>query len=304
MPNTYIDYQKELNSQQYEVITQAKGPCLVLAGAGSGKTRVLVYRLAYLLASGVKQQNIMLVTFTNKAAKEMASRAEILLKQDLKKLWAGTFHHIGNVILRKEARFLGYSADFSIIDREDAKDLAADCIEELGFHKSGRLFPKKDIIVNVYSLAVNSLQETEDIIARFYPHIQDYTLEVKKVIARFVRRKKESNVMDFTDLLYLWNKVLDLDFVRDKYAGIFEYILVDEYQDTNRLQFEILKKLACRHKNILAVGDDAQSIYSFRAADIRNILDFPSAFENTRIFKLETNYRSTPQILSLAYEII
>ncbi len=304
MADTGIDFQKALNPQQYEVVVNGQGPCLVLAGAGSGKTRVLVYRLAYLLSLGVKQQNIMLVTFTNKAAREMITRSEVLLRQDLKKLWAGTFHHIGNIILRRQAKLLGYSADFSIIDRQDSQELVADCIEELGFHKSGKLFPKKDMIVNIYSLAVNSLQGIEDIIGRFYPHIQEYALEVKKIIGRFKKKKKESNVMDFTDLLYLWNKVLDLDFVRSKYAGIFENILVDEYQDTNRLQFEILKKLASRHKNILAVGDDAQSIYSFRAADINNILDFPSVFENTKIFKLETNYRSTPRILNLANEII
>lgn len=289
-----IKYEENLNLQQLKVVREADGPSLVLAGAGTGKTRVLIYRLAYLLEQGIPTRNILLVTFTNKAANEMINRAEILLKSSLNDLWAGTFHHIGNVILRKEAQTIGYSANFTIVDQADAKDLLEDCLEELGFYKREKMFPKKDLIYTVYSLAVNSQKDTDDIIAQVYPHIEEYTPQIKKIIAYYQKKKQDANVMDFNDLLSMWLKVLQDKAICEKYAQTFQYILVDEYQDTNRLQFEILKPLATCHKNILVVGDDAQSIYSFRAADINNILDFPKTFEGTKIFKLQINYRSTP----------
>ncbi|MDD5194822.1 MAG: UvrD-helicase domain-containing protein [Candidatus Omnitrophica bacterium] len=299
-----IDYREKLNPQQLKAVEGSVGPSLVLAGAGSGKTRVLIYRLAYLLEKGVRPQNVLLVTFTNKAAKEMIHRSELLLKSTLSGLWAGTFHHIGNIILRREGHFLGYSANFTIVDREDSKGLIEDCVEDLGFTKSEKLFPKKDIIANISSLCVNSQREVDEVIACSYSHIEEYTLPIKKVLARYAQKKKEANVMDFDDLLHNWLKVLEIEEVREKYSRIFEYILVDEYQDTNRLQFEILQKISSFHKNILVVGDDAQSIYSFRAAEINNVLDFPKIFEGAKIFKLETNYRSSPQILAMANEII
>ena len=299
-----IDYQKELNPQQYKVVTQAEGPCLVLAGAGSGKTRVLVYRLAYLVEKGINPENVMLVTFTNKAAREMINRAEVLLRKNLRKLWMGTFHHLGGIILRREAHLLGFSPNFTIMDREDSKDLIQDCIEELGFQKQGRLFPKKDLILNIYSASLNSQTDLDEIIAKRHPHIQEYTSQIKRVISKYIQKKKEANILDFEDLLVYWLKLLEEKRLAQRYSQLFQYILVDEYQDTNRLQFEILKKLSFSHKNILVVGDDAQSIYSFRSAEIRNILDFPLVFKDARIFKLEINYRSTPQILNLANAII
>ncbi|MFC1514842.1 ATP-dependent helicase [Candidatus Omnitrophota bacterium] len=301
---TSIDYKKELNPQQYEVVTQADGPSLVLAGAGSGKTRVLIYRLAFLIEQGVNPKNIMLVTFTNKASREMINRAEALLKQSLSRLWMGTFHHMGNSILRREAKTLGFSANFTIIDREDAKDLMQDCIEELGFLKTAKLFPKKDILLKIYSAALNSQQGLDETISERFSHLEEYTLSIKRVITKYAQKKKASNLMDFEDLLVFWLKLLEDDELCRKYSRMFEYILVDEYQDTNRLQFEILKKISGFHKNILVVGDDAQSIYSFRVAEIKNILGFPDNFENTKIFKLEINYRSTPQILEMANAII
>ncbi len=299
-----INYEKNLNPEQLKVVYEAEGPSLVLAGAGSGKTRVLIYRLAYLYEKGCNVENILLVTFTNKAAQEMTNRAESLLKMSLKGLWAGTFHHVGNLILRKEGHLLGYSSNFSIIDKEDSKDLIDDCIEELGYKKSAKLFPKKDIIASVWSLAVNSFKDVEEIIIKNYPQIEEFIPQVKRVINRYIEKKKNANIMDFSDLLLNWLKVLKIEAVGKKYSCLFRYILVDEYQDTNRLQFEILKILSGYHKNILVVGDDAQSIYSFRAADINNILDFPRVFAEAKIFKLQTNYRSSPQILNLANEII
>lgn len=302
--NPAINYAENLNSQQLKVVKEADGPSLVLAGAGSGKTRVLIYRLAYLLEKGIPAENILLVTFTNKASNEMTNRAELLLKSSLKNLWAGTFHHIGNVILRKEAQNIGYSPNFTIADSEDAKDLIEDCLEDLGFYKRGKLFPKKGLIYNIYSLAANSGKEIETVIAEKHPHIEEYTPQIKKIIGAYKKKKKKANIMDFTDLLTNWLKILENREIREKYAKNFRYILVDEYQDTNKLQFEILKLLSSSHKNILVVGDDAQSIYSFRAADISNILDFPKNFEGTKVFKLQINYRSHPPVLGLANEII
>lgn len=299
-----VDYEKKLNHQQLKVVKEAEGPCLVLAGAGSGKTRVLVYRLAYLLEKGAPQNNVLLVTFTNKAAQEMIRRAETLLKINLSSLWAGTFHHIANIILRKEAPVLGYTSNFTIIDKEDASDYIDDCIEELGYKKKEKLFPKKGLISSIWGLSVNSLKEIEEIIITYHSHLEEYIPHIKRVIHLYREKKKKANIMDFEDLLLNWLKILERENLRQNYAKIFKYILVDEYQDTNRIQFEILKKISSFHRNILVVGDDAQSIYSFRAADIGNLLDFPKTFEGTKIFKLEINYRSTPQILNLANEII
>ncbi len=299
-----IDFSRSLNPQQLKVIEEADGPSLVLAGAGSGKTRVLIYRVAYLLRKGIYPKNIVIMTFTNKAAAEMLHRTETLLKMSLPSLWAGTFHHIGNIILRKEAAGLGYSANYTIIDREDSQDLIHDCIEELGFSKNYKLFPKKNVISRIGSLAVNSLQETGEIISGFFPYLEEFKPAIKKVLERYGDKKKRAQAMDFDDILANWLCLLQQPHIREHYAGMFNYILVDEYQDTNRIQFEILKQLSSVHENILAVGDDAQSIYSFRAADINNLLNFPRFFEGAKIFKLETNYRSTPQILDLANEII
>ncbi|MBN2482946.1 MAG: ATP-dependent helicase [Candidatus Omnitrophica bacterium] len=299
-----VTFENNLNPQQLKVVLEGDGPALVLAGAGSGKTRVLIYRLAYLLEKGISPREILLVTFTNKAASEMLHRAESLLKRTLGDLWSGTFHHVGNVILRKEANALGYSANFTILDREDSLDFFDDCIEELGFDRKEKLFPKKNVISNIWTLSVNSLKDIEKVIGEFYPHLEEFIPPIKKVIHTYRKKKKEANVMDFSDLLYGWLTLMQEDTLAKKYSGLFRYILVDEYQDTNRIQFELLKKISSFHKNILVVGDDAQSIYSFRAADINNLLEFPKTFANANVFKLETNYRSTPQILQLANQII
>ncbi|MFH1877094.1 MAG: ATP-dependent helicase [Candidatus Omnitrophota bacterium] len=299
-----IDYEEKLNPQQLRVIKEADGPSLVLAGAGSGKTRVLIYRLAYLLSKGIPAQNVLLVTFTNKASKEMIHRAEMVLHSSLTSLWAGTFHHIGNVILRREAHRLGYSPNFTIVDKDDAKGLLEDCIEDLGYLKQTRLFPKKDVVSNIASLAANAQKSIDETISRFYPHTEEFAPQIKKVLALYRKKKKETNVMDFDDLLTNWLMLLDDPELCAAYSRQFHYIMVDEYQDTNRMQFEILKRLSSYHKNILVVGDDAQSIYSFRAAEIDNLLDFPKTFEGAKIFKLELNYRSSPEVLTLANEII
>lgn len=304
LTNTTTDYENNLNAQQLKVVKEADGPSLVLAGAGSGKTRVLIYRLAYLLETGASPKDILLMTFTNRAAYEMINRSEVLLKSTLSQLWAGTFHHIGNITLRREGHILGYDSNFTIIDREDAKDILEDCLDDLGLYKKEKTFPKKGIIYNIYSLAASSQNTIEEAIQRFSPQVKEYTYTINSIISLYKKKKVKANVMDFSDLLTNWLKVLQNPDVCEKYSKTFKHILVDEYQDTNKLQFKILKKLSSYHNNIIAVGDDAQSIYSFRAADIKNILDFPKTFHGTKIFKLQTNYRSTPEILSMANEII
>jgi len=299
-----IEYEKNLNPQQLAAVKGEDGPVLVLAGAGSGKTRVLTYRVAYLLERNVPAQNILVVTFTNKAAHEMIHRAETLMKSRLTGLWAGTFHHIANLILRREASILGYTPNFTIVDEDDSEDLIQDSVEELGYAKQEKAFPKKNIISDIKSLSVNCQENIETIIGRQYRHVEEFAAKIKNVIIHYHKKKKAANVMDFDDLLHNWLLLLDNPEMREKYSQTFRYILVDEYQDTNALQFAVLKQLASAHYNIMAVGDDAQSIYSFRGAEIKNLLDFPNIFKGAQVYRLETNYRSSPQILHMANEII
>ncbi len=299
-----IDYEKNLNEQQLKVVLESEGPSLVLAGAGTGKTRTLVFRTAFLIEKGVPLKNIFLATFTNKAAREMIKRVETLLKIDLQNLWAGTFHHLANLILRKEANLLGFENQFSILDREDAKQILSECIEELKLNKKERLFPKVGIIEKIFNLAINSLKNIDEIVRKHFDWLTDFTEEFKLLFEYYRKKKKKANLMDFDDLLFYLYQLLKEESIRRKYASQFLYILVDEFQDTNRIQFEILKLLSSVHKNILVVGDDCQAIYSFRAACIKNILEFPKVFKNCKIFKLEINYRSSPQILDLANNVI
>ncbi len=300
-----VDYAANLNPEQYEVVTEADGPCLVLAGAGSGKTRTLIYRVAYLLDRGIDPHRILLVTFTNKAAREMLDRVEGLLKFQPRGLWGGTFHHLGNICLRRYASRLGYTPEFSILDREDSKDLIKSAIRETGIDPKDKKFPKAAVVEAIINFAGNSRQDVEEAIKSRYSYFEEFIPDIKKVAGRYVKKKKETNSMDFDDLLINWLFLLEeIPEAQEYYSKQFQHILVDEYQDTNRLQFEIVRLLSDYHKNLLVVGDDAQSIYSFRAAEIRNILDFPERFPGAKIFKLETNYRSTPEILGLANESI
>ncbi len=302
LDNFKIDYQNELNKEQLDVVLNGEGPCLVLAGAGSGKTRTLVYRVAYLIEKGINPKNILLVTFTNKAAKEMLNRVEVLLKCQPKGLWGGTFHHIGNIILRRYAKVLGYNNKFTILDKEDAKTLLKAVMGELNLKYKDKYFPKADVIQNIISFSANSQKPISQVIEEKYNYLEPKLIPVIETINKAYQKKKlKTNVMDFDDLLINWLKLLKKDkAIKNKLASQFKYILVDEYQDTNKIQSEIIYELGTVHKNILVVGDDCQSIYSFRAADINNILDFPEKFKKTKVFKIETNYRSSPEILDLA----
>ncbi len=300
-----VDYQKELNEEQYRAVTEGEGPCLVLAGAGSGKTRTIVYRVAYLIERGVNPENILLVTFTNKAANQMLTRVEQLLGYFPSGLWGGTFHHIGNRILRKYAKLLGFESNFTILDEEDAKSLLKVCLKEEDIDTKSRRFPSPAVLKELISFGKNSEIPLEEVIDTRHPKWLKISDTIVKISRRYEEKKSLNNSMDFDDLLLNWLKLLkQFPECRNRLSAQFHYILVDEYQDTNYLQAEIIKELSQVHHNVLVVGDDSQSIYSFRAADIGNILNFPKVFEGAKIFKLEINYRSTPEILDVANSVI
>lgn len=287
------------------VVTASGGPMLVIAGAGSGKTRTITYRVAYLVESGVPLDRILLVTFTNKAAKEMLSRVEMLLKRDVKGIWGGTFHHVGNILLRRHADLIGYQKNYTILDRGDSKELIDSCITEANIDVKARRFPKGDTLNSIFGLSTNKGKSITDIIAYNYPQFESLTDDIEGVQKRYKERKRKHNLMDFDDLLFLWWKLLaENPEVAEKYSRKFLHVLVDEYQDTNLIQAKVIDILASRHRNLMAVGDDSQSIYSFRGAHFKNIMNFPKVYKDARVFKLETNHRSTPEILSLANESI
>lgn len=301
-----IDYERELNEEQCRVVLAEGGPMLVIAGAGSGKTRTITYRMARLIERGIPPAQIMLATFTKKAAREMVQRAEGLLGVPLERAWAGTFHHIGNLILRKEAKKIGYDFSYTILDRADQKDLVETCIADLGIDLKQKRFPKPDVIVSLVSLCRNTFRSVEDQLSESYPQFEEWQRQISGVFQKYQEKKRSLNLMDFDDLLcYVWQLFQEDEFTRRKYAAQFQHILVDEYQDTNRLQAEIVDYLAEEYRNVLVVGDDSQSIYSFRGANFENIMRFPQRYHpDCQTFKLETNYRSTPQILNMANRII
>jgi len=300
-----IDYESSLNPQQLEAVTAGEGPILVIAGAGSGKTRTITYRVAWLLDSGVNPERILLVTFTNKAAREMLHRIEHLLSSEVRRIWGGTFHHIGNLILRRYAHLLGYNNNYTIVDREDSRDLLDLCLTDLKIDCKKRRFPKSDVLSDIISLATNTGQKIKQVVKRKYPFFESQLDDIERVLRQYQIRKKELNLMDFDDLLFNWKKLfLEHPEVKQLYSENFLHILVDEYQDTNKLQGEIIDLMASYHRNLMVVGDDSQSIYSFRGANFANIIDFPRRYPDTRIFKLEINYRSTPQILYLTNFVI
>ena len=300
--NLQIDYARELNPQQLAAVTSPPGPALVIAGAGSGKTRTLTYRVAYLLEQGIPADRILLLTFTNKAAGEMMRRVADLLGRQLPALWGGTFHSIGARILRQHADRLGYQRDFTILDRDDAKDLLKTCIAEAGIEtKKGTHFPKPEVLCEIFSLAANTHRSAGDILKAQYDYFTQFSAPIADLQQRYTARKRATNAMDFDDLLALWLKLLqDHTDVCEHYQRRFQFILVDEYQDTNQLQSDLIDLLAGRHHNVTVVGDDAQSIYAWRGANFQNIFKFPQRYPGAKTFKIETNYRSTPEILKVA----
>jgi DNA helicase-2/ATP-dependent DNA helicase PcrA len=296
-----IDYARELNEQQHAAVTALPGPALVIAGAGSGKTRTLTYRVAYLLEQGIPPERILLLTFTNKAAREMMRRVADLLGRDLPELWGGTFHSIGVRVLRRHAELLGYRPDFTILDREDSGDLLKTCIAEAEIDVKATRFPKADVVNNIISMSLNTHRSVEEVVAQDYDYFAALAPQIADIATRYVKRKQAANVMDFDDLLALWLKLLQEQVdVREQFQRRFQFILVDEYQDTNKLQSDLIDLLGAKHKNVMVVGDDSQSIYAWRGANFRNILEFPKRYPGTKTYKVEINYRSTPEILSVA----
>jgi len=300
-----IDYRGELNDQQYAAVSAPNGPALVLAGAGAGKTRTLTYRVAWLLEHGTSPDRILLLTFTNKSAREMMQRVGELLPGDLGQLWGGTFHSIGLRLLRRHPDRLGYQPGFTVADREDAEDLLESCIADAGIDVKATRFPKAEVLAEVFSMAANTGRSVSEELERNHSSFVPLIDSIQRIHQAYAERKRRAGLMDFDDLLTLWLRLLrEHSDVAEVYQRRFQHILVDEYQDTNWLQSELLDTLARRHGNLMAVGDDAQSIYSWRGANFANILDFPKRRPNARVFKVETNYRSTPEILALANAVI
>jgi DNA helicase II / ATP-dependent DNA helicase PcrA len=296
-----IDYRAELNEQQYLAVTSGPGPALVLAGAGSGKTRTLTYRVAWLLDNGVEPGSILLLTFTNKAAREMLARVANLVPLETRAIWGGTFHSIGNRLLRQHVREIGLRPGFSIMDREDQEDLLAAVIDSSGIDKRQVQFPKAEVLGDIFSFALNTERSVQQVIAERYRWFQPLTNQIDYLRTKYGERKQAANVVDFDDLLVKTVQLLkENEHIAEFYQHHFQFILVDEYQDTNRLQSDLIDLLGKHHRSVMVVGDDAQSIYSWRGANYQNILDFPKRYPDARVYRIETNYRSVPEIVAVA----
>jgi DNA helicase-2/ATP-dependent DNA helicase PcrA len=299
-----MDFARHLNEEQLRAVTAPPGPVLVIAAAGTGKTRTLTHRVAWLVREcAVDPRHILLLTFTNRAAREMLERAAHLIGGDVGGLWGGTFHHTANRLLRRHAALLGYGSDYTILDEDDSLRLLRACITELGL--KDKKFPKPQVLNSVFGLAANRGTPLEPVVQA---HFEGHAVNVEAVLrvhALYEQRKRAQNAMDFDDLLVNGLRLLrEQEAVRVRYQERMQHVLVDEYQDTNRLQADFVDLIAGRHRNLLAVGDDFQSIYSWRGAEVQNILSFRARYPDARIFKLEENYRSTPGILEVANQVI
>ncbi|MEW6614344.1 MAG: ATP-dependent helicase [Thermodesulfobacteriota bacterium] len=300
-----IKYEDELNEAQLKAVEVVDGPILVIAGAGSGKTRTLVYRVARLVEEGVKPEHILLLTFTRKASHEMLRRASEILDERCGKVSGGTFHSFANTILRRYANLIGFNNNFTILDRGDSEDVINLIRAQFGFHKKELRFPRKQAVTNVISKSINKGCPIEDVLIEDYPQFAENSYDLQKIYEEYKRYKKTKSIMDYDDLLiYLKILLQENDDIRAKLSNFYRFIMIDEYQDTNRLQANIARLLASEHQNIMAVGDDSQSIYSFRGANFRNIMDFPRIFPDTKIITIEQNYRSIQSVLDLTNEII
>jgi DNA helicase-2/ATP-dependent DNA helicase PcrA len=297
----HIDYSAELNEQQFAAVTAPPGPQLIIAGAGSGKTRTLTYRVAYLLENGIDPRNILLLTFTNKAARQMLDRVANLLPIDASGIWGGTFHSVGNRILRRHGSAIDYNSGFTIMDREDQKDLINTVVASAGIDPKETRFPKGDVLAEIFSFVINTETSMEELLAEKFPYFLPLLDKMKDVQERYEKKKKATNSMDFDDLLQKTLTMLQRhENVAQFYRRQFQFILVDEYQDTNKIQADLIDLLASEHRNVMVVGDDAQSIYSWRGANFQNILEFPKRYPDAQVFKIEMNYRSVPEILEVA----
>lgn len=294
-----MDFRNELNEEQAAAVTAPDGPSLVIAAAGTGKTRTLVYRVAWLIQQGVDPGRILLLTFTNKAAREMLDRAQALTGGAVSGLLGGTFHPLANRLLRRHAHEIGFGSDYTILDQDDAKKLMKSCTDELEL--TDKHFPKPQVLLSLFGLASGSSRPLDTLAEEWFDGAPIDIGNILKLRAHYTARKKTLNVMDFDDLLIHALKLFQSsEAVRGQYQERFQYVLVDEYQDTNTIQAEWVDLLAGKHRNLMVVGDDFQSIYSWRGADYRNFLSFPERYPEAQTYKLETNYRSTPEILDVA----
>jgi len=293
-----------LNDEQRAAVLHDGGPLLVIAGAGSGKTRTLASRVARVIDDGVPPDRILLLTFTRRAAAEMLRRAGGLVdRQATGRVWGGTFHSIANRLLRRHATAVGLSDGFTVLDQSDSAGLFGLLRAESGLAEGKTRFPRKETISAVYSRAVNAQEKLTTVLDERFPWCRDHSDELKEIFRQYTARKRKHNVVDFDDLLLYWRALLESP-QGDAIRSLFDHVLVDEYQDTNRIQADILRMLVSGHGNVTVVGDDAQAIYSFRAASVSNMLEFPDAFTDTTVVKLEQNYRSTPEILVAANAVI
>ena len=294
----------DLNPPQREAVTTLDGPILVIAGAGSGKTRTLVHRVAYLIEQGVEPERILLLTFTRKASQEMLHRASQLLDHSCSRVTGGTFHAVASVLLRRHGHHLGYSANFTILDRSDSEGIVNLLKSSLGLKDTDRKFPSRKVIINILSQMVNKRQTLLEVVEQRHGHLVEFLPDLEQINSHYARFKLEHNLMDYDDLLVNLQRVLLIPEVGREIAGRFSYLMVDEYQDTNPVQAEIIRLIAAPHRNVMVVGDDSQSIYSFRGADFRNIMEFPKLYPEAKLIRLEENYRSTQPILTMTNAII
>lgn len=296
---------ESLNPAQRAAVTHGDGPILVIAGAGSGKTRTLVHRMAHLIDRGVEPESILLLTFTRRAAQEMLHRAGELTAGTCRRVMGGTFHATANILLRRYGHHLGLGANFTIIDRGDSEGIVNLLKSSLGMGGAGKRFPSRRVIFNLISGAINKSTTIEQLVHGDHIHLIEFIGDLYTIAQHYRQFKLDHGLMDYDDLLVHWKRLLaESDQARDELTNRFAHILVDEYQDTNQMQADIVRLLASRHGNVMVVGDDAQSIYSFRGADFANIMRFPEQFPGTTIVKLEENYRSTAPILQLTNAII
>lgn len=301
-----IDYIRELNRAQLEAVTTISGPVLVIAGAGSGKTRVIVHRVAFMIENGIDPGDILLLTFTRKAASEMLGRVQQLLRDNsAQKVFGGTFHSFSNYILRKYSNLLGIPANFTIIDEEDSADTIDLIRSELKIEKKEKAFPRKNRIQEIISSARNRNLNIAEVIENEFSGLGDFIADIELIYRGYTKYKKICKIFDYDDLMdVLRDSLRDIPLFRHRLQNEYKFIMVDEYQDTNVVQKEIVEHISGGSRNILVVGDDSQSIYSFRGANYENILRFPQKYPDCKVIKIEENYRSNQKILDFTNEII
>lgn len=297
--STRIDYEKVLNPAQMTAVMSLEGPLLVIAGAGSGKTRTLVYRVARLVETDVPPENILLLTFTRKAAGEMLERASGLADERCRHVSGGTFHSLAHRVLRNCADVLGFDRNFTVLDRADMEEVIQSLVQEIQVDRGSIRFPKRSTLANILSKAANLEASIETLMREEYAQFLEYIPQVNRLRQLYGDYKKENQLMDYDDLILFFRHLLsENEEIRSRLSDQYRYIMVDEYQDTNAIQADIVKWLAESHRNVMVVGDDSQSIYSFRGANYKNMFDFPQRFPETKVIKLEENYRSTQPILN------